>query len=129
MTVPPVPGLTVVGGVIVMTGPVLRTALDAVLIAGRSRRLSGLPDSSAYTGLAEALLRASAAGHSDVPEPAPAQCFPVEPTVLIEEAADMLKLSRRQTRRIAGKLGGRIIRGQWLLDQTAITEHIEGRHP
>jgi len=40
----------------------------------------------------------------------------------------MLERSRRQTRRIAAKLGGRIIAGRWMLDRTAICEHLEGRN-
>jgi hypothetical protein len=120
-------GVVVAGSAVILHGPALRAALDCVLIAGRSRRLSGLPDSRAYLGLAEALLRASASGRSDVLKHVPAQYFPVAPTVPIEEAADMLRLSRRQTRRIAPRLGGRIIAGRWLLDRTAIDEHLTGR--
>jgi hypothetical protein len=127
MTVPPGTGLTVVGGVVVLTGPIIRTTLDAVLIAARSRRLSGMPTSTTYRALAEALLAASAAGQSDVPTTTVTPCSPVEPDVTIREAATMLGISYRQTRRLAPRLGGRITGGRWMLDRAAINEHLQGK--
>jgi len=47
-------------------------------------------------------------------------------TVTIEDAARQLALSERQVRRLAPKLNGRKINGQWLIDQDAINEHKEG---
>ncbi|WP_094292073.1 hypothetical protein [Mycobacterium neumannii] len=111
-------------GVVIVSGPGLRAAADAVLIAIRSRRLSGLPHSKIHDDLAAAFLEASGTGHVDVPNVViPA----TSPTVSIEEAAHRMGLSSRQVRRLAPRLGGRIVSGRWLLDDTAVTEHIEGK--
>jgi len=109
-------------GVVVVSGPALRVAGEAILIAMRSRHRSGLPNSRIHEDLVRALLQASANGHSDVPD---VHIPATSPTVPIDEAAKQLGLSHRQTRRLAPKLGGRIIAGRWLLDQTAIDEHKE----
>jgi hypothetical protein len=100
-----------------------------VLIAVRTRRHNGLPTTSADTALAQALSAAMAAhGQSDVREPVVLPSFPpMEPTVTIKDAAQQFGLSQRQTRRLAPKLGGRIRAGQWLLDQSAIDEHLTGK--
>lgn len=123
------PGLVVAGTAVILTGDAARAALQAVLIAIRSRRLSGLPNSAAYTELAQALADAATAdGQSDVPKHAVGQGFPAEvPTVPIDDAAARLGLSPRQVRRLAPKLGGRIIGGRWLLDEQAIREHLQGK--
>lgn len=124
-----VPGLTRVGGVVLLHGPMLDRTLQLVLIAARTRRHNGLPTSSVDAALTKALGAAMAAhGQSDVPEPVALPSFPVtEPTVTVENAAQALGLSLRQTRRLAPKLGGKIIAGQWRLDQHAIDEHLRGR--
>lgn len=111
-------------GVVVISGPALKAAADAVLIAIRSRRLSGLPHSKTHADLAAAFIQAAGAGQEDVPDVVVAE---TSPTVPIDEASKQLGLSKRQTRRLAEKLGGRVIGGRWLLDQAAITEHMEGR--
>jgi hypothetical protein len=123
------PGLVVAGTAVILTGDWLQTTLQAVLIAARSRKLNGLPVSAADAALAEALNHAMAAhGQTDVPEPEGLQHYPqTNPTVTIADAANQLKSSRRQTRRLAPKLGGKKIAGQWRLDQTAIDEHKEGQ--
>jgi len=121
------PGVVVAGSAVILHGPALRAALDCVLIACRSRRLSGLPDSRTYRDLASALAVASANGHTDVRETCSLPSyFQEQPTVPVEQAAHQLGLSQRQTRRLAPKLGGRITAGRWLLDQQAINEHQEG---
>ena len=121
-------GLNRVGGVVIVHGTAARTLCEAVLIAERARRSSGLPPAADYTLLVRELHAAvSAAGHSDVrSEPTP-DSGDVQPTVPIEQAAKELGKSKRQTRRLAPELGGRIINGGWLLDQQAIREHIEGQ--
>jgi hypothetical protein len=126
----PVPGLTRVGGVVILHGPMLNTALQLVLIAARTRRHNGLPTSSFGAALAQTLAAAmAAAGQSDVPNLVGLSSFPLAaPTVTIEDAAHQLELSRRQTRRLAPKLGGKIIAGRWLLDQHAVDEHLRGKH-
>ncbi|MDH6247250.1 helix-turn-helix domain-containing protein [Mycobacterium sp. OTB74] len=95
-----------------------------MLIAVRHRRLSGLPDSSTYHDLAQVFINMSDTGHTDVPEPVAAQYLP---TVPIDQAARQLGVSTRQVRRLASQLGGRKIGNQWLLDQTSIDEHLEGK--
>jgi hypothetical protein len=122
------PGLVVAGSAVILTGVWVQTTLQAVLIATRSRRHNGLPNNAAHTELAQALADAMAAnGRADVPEPVDVQRFPAElPTVTVDDAAQQLGLSRRQARRLAPRLGGRLIAGRWLLDQTAINEHKEG---
>ena len=123
------PSLPVVAGAaVILTGDWLQNTRQALLIAARARKYNGLPVSSKDQALFEALTRAmSAYGQSDVPEPAELQDYPqTDPTVTIDDAARQLRLSPRQTRRLAPKLGGRIIAGRWLLDQTAIDEHLAG---
>lgn len=111
-------------GVVVVSGDALRAAVDCCRIAARSRRLSGLPHSRTHDDLLTAFL--TAAGRVDVRETVAAP--PLTPTVTIEEAADRMNKSRRQVRRMAPKLGGKKIGGRWLLDDQAITEHLEGAH-
>jgi hypothetical protein len=122
------PGLVVAGTAVVLTGDWLQTTLQAVLIASRSRRHNGLPNNAAHAELAGALDDAMAAhGQSDGREPEELHHYPQEqPTVTVEDAARQLGLSHRQTRRLAPRLGGKLIAGRWLLDQTAINEHKEG---
>lgn len=123
------PGLTVVGGVVVMHGPPLRVMRDALLIAARSRHRNGLPVSAHHAAILDAVTAAmSATGQTDDRETAALQSHSHElPTVPLAEAARRLGYSQRHTRRLAHRLGGQRIAGRWLLDDQAITEHIEGR--
>lgn len=123
-------GLTRVGGVVVLSGDALRSALECAVIAIKHRALSGLPNRR-YEQLAQELSAAmAAAGQSDVPEPEAREPVTMaRPTVTITEAAARLGLSNRQTRRLAPRLGGQIIGGQWLVDEPALREHIEGTTP
>lgn len=120
----------VAGGVVVLTGPALRTTLSALLIAAKARSINGLPSSNALTEIAQAVADAMAAtGQSDVRETEVAQHLPQQqPTMPIAEAAEKFGLSRRQTRRLAPKLGGKFIGGRWLLDEDAVREHATGRN-
>ena len=119
-------GLLVVGGVVVLSGEALDAVLRAVLIVARQRKLNGLPAGATWTNLADALV--AARGHVDVPDTVVLPPSDVTtPTVTIETAAHTLNLSRRQTRRLAPKLGGRIIAGRWLLDHQAIHDHLTGK--
>ena len=123
-----VPGLLSVGAVVVLSGPAARAAAEALLIAIRSRRVNGAPSSHVYAELARVLV--AAAGHADVRVEANAEAVDMQlnpPTVTVDDAAQRLGLSMRQARRLAPNLGGRLISGRWLLDDRAITEHIEGR--
>ncbi|QQW36883.1 hypothetical protein [Mycobacterium marinum] len=121
-------GLTRVGGVIVLSGPALKAALQAVLIAVKHRKLSGIP-SQTYEALACELGAAmAAAGHSDVPPTAVSNAVPMhQPTVPLDEAAEHLGVSRRQARRRAKQLGGQKIAGRWFVDELALREHTEGK--
>lgn len=51
------------------------------------------------------------------------------PTVPLTQAARRLGVSERQARRLAPRLGGRRIAGRWFIDETALTEHLDGAHP
>jgi hypothetical protein len=121
-------GPIVAGAAVVLTGEWVDAALQAVLIAARSRARNGLRNSATHLALAQAFTAAlSANGHTDVPEPEELQHYPqAEPTVTIEAAAQQLDLSPRQIRRLAPKLGGKKIGGIWFLDQEAINEHKGG---
>lgn len=124
MTAPQPP--LVITTAVILTGDQLRTALTAVLIAARARTINGLPPSRAYNDLGQALAAATH-GQLAVPKPVEAETPKMRPTVPIEEAAPLLGLSRRQTRRLAPKLGGRLIAGRWLLDEQAVQEHLQGK--
>jgi hypothetical protein len=128
VTVQP-PGLTVAGTAVVLTGEWLEAALQAVLIAARTRSRNGLSNSAAHLELAKAFTAAmSASGQKDVREPLELQHYPQQepPTVPIADAARQCRVSTRHARRLAPKLGGKKIGGQWFLDQDAINEHKEG---
>jgi hypothetical protein len=123
-------GLIVVAPVaVVLSGPALQTARDAALIAAREVRLKrGFPEP--YERLARALNDAMSAngGRTDVRETAAAEhCSQGQQTVTVDDAATLLGLTTRQTRRLAPRLGGRKSRGRWWLDEHAITEHVRGR--
>jgi hypothetical protein len=107
----------------------LKTTRQAVLIAARTRQRNGLPVTAADTALAQALTQAmTASGQSDVREPEGLQHYPqTQPTVPVKDAARQLELSERHTRRLAPKLGAKLINGVWRLDQAAIDEHKKGR--
>jgi hypothetical protein len=121
-------GPIVAGAAVILTGDFLITTKQALLTANRTRRINGLPESTANHALIEALTQAMAAcGQLDVPEPQGLQHVQIEPTVTIRDAARHLQLSERQTRRLAPKLGGKLKNGMWLLDQAAIDEHLRGR--
>jgi hypothetical protein len=123
-------GLTRVGGVVVLTGEAVLAARDGAIIAMTHRRLSRLPDSSHLAAIAQACADAvmAADGQSDVPEPVVLQHFTAEkPTVPLKEAAKRLRLSDRQTRRLAPQLGGKKFGNRWFLDEQALREHLEGK--
>jgi hypothetical protein len=127
----PLPGLHRVGPVLILDGPAAELVLDALLIAARYRRYSGLPNSAAFAVIARVVAAAivSRTGQTDTAATPISDDLPCEiPTIPIRDAAALLGYSPRQTRRLAPKLGGRMIGGRWLLDQHAITEHLEGKH-
>ncbi|KUI13604.1 hypothetical protein AU192_04160 [Mycobacterium lehmannii] len=122
-------GLIRAGGVVVLSGPALHSALQATLIAIRNRKLSGLP-TLPYEALACELRAAMTAdGHAAIAIGAVSDPVPVDeqPSVPLAEAAARLNISDRQARRRAPQLGGRRIAGRWFVDQLALRQHIEGR--
>ena len=125
MTAPP-PGLLAVGPVVVLSRDAARAAAQGLLIAVRARRLSGY-STAHLEPIARALL--TAAGQSDDRDTGGAQPehMQIAPSMPIEDAAERLGLSRRQTRRLAPRLGGRLIGGRWLVDPEAVAEHLDGK--
>lgn len=122
------PGLMRDGGVVVLSGPALRTATLAVLEGIKRRRSNGLPFDTQEAVACELLAAMTASGHSDVRLPPISEADPVEqPTVSIAEAATRLGISPRQARRRAKQLGGRKIAGRWLVAESAVAEDTEGR--
>lgn len=121
-------GLLRVGGVLVISGSAARTLCEAVLIAERARRSSGLPLSRDYATFVQELHAAmSASGQSDIAPAVECHSEITDTTMSIEEAAAELGCSRRQARRLAPELGGRLIGGRWLIDRQALREHLEGK--
>jgi hypothetical protein len=123
-------GPLVAGTAVVLTGEWVDAALQAVLIAARSRARNGLRNSATHLALAQALNAAmSARGHAAVRaiEDWEDHLQQEPPTVTVAEAARQLGLSERHTRRRAPQLGGKRIGAVWLLDQDAIDEHKKGR--
>ena len=121
-------GLMRAGGVVVLTGPALRSAAEAALLAVRQRRRFGIPADS-YEALARELIAAvSASGQGDVPPSAISDSDVVKqkPTMPISELAERLNCSTRQARRLAPKLGGQRVAGRWLVDEIAVREHQAG---
>ncbi|MGQ9407981.1 helix-turn-helix domain-containing protein [Mycolicibacterium gilvum] len=121
-------GLTRVDGVVVLSGPALRAARDCALIAAKHRKMSGVPYRT-YEALACELNEAmSASGQADMRSPAISKAVAVDqPTVPITEAAARLGVSDRHARRLAERLGGQKIGSCWLVDETALAQHLEGK--
>ena len=128
----PPPGLVVVGNVVVLSGDWLHLALKDAALATKYRRRDGVPETPQHREYVQRLSSAMTAsvavgGQSDIANPVAVEHYPQQNFTTVEEAAKMLGLSRRQTRRLALKLGGRICAGRWLLDLDAVNEHLEGR--
>ncbi|MGX9788596.1 hypothetical protein [Mycobacterium sp. MMS18-G62] len=83
--------------------------------------------SDTHRALAAALHGAVAAdGQVAVPEP-PALQASMRTTMTIEEAAQAMGRSPRQTRRLGPRLGGKLVAGRWLVDSEAVQEHLKGK--
>ncbi len=125
------PDLFVAGGVLVLTGNMLAVVADALDKATHLRRMNGLDLTAGQHALTDALRQTiptamSERGHVDfhttpVVSPLPG----TQPTLTVKQAAQRLKLCERQVRRIANRLGGRKINGQWWLDELAVTEYAQ----
>lgn len=120
MSAPPV---QLLGSSVLVQGSAVPALRYAVYAAINVRRINGLPPTPTLTQLAEVLMTAE--GRQDVPDIE--QRAVSEPQaheqISIEEAAQMLGLSARQTRRRACEFGGRIIGGRWLLDRHSVTDY------
>ena len=122
------PDLYTAGGVLVLTGQMLAVVADALGKATHLRKANGLDLTAGQIALADALRQTipvamAERGHADVREPTKlGQLSYVQKTLTVREAAKRLNRSERQIRRLATRLGGRKINGQWLLDELAVTE-------
>lgn len=123
-----VDGCHTFGPGVFISGPMLDAARHAILVAQVARRRNGLPESAVFGELLTAITAAmSRSRRYDVAPEAILDAGHMQPTVPIPEAARRLGLSKRQTQRLAPKLGGRIIGGRWLLDAEAVAEHSKGQ--
>ncbi|CAL8980360.1 hypothetical protein PROP_03139 [Propionicimonas sp. T2.31MG-18] len=108
---------------VLLTGAAVTRTLEAVRFAQQYRRQIGLSPSVAWARL-EIVLGEGVAerGQTDSPN------SPIQDAgfVDIATAAQMLECSERTARRLAPRLGGRKQAGVWLVDSTAIREHIAG---
>lgn len=115
------------GPAVVLSGRWLNVARQAVHIAELARRRNGLPASTDYAALLVALNTAVSRNGHNVTDPEPVAAPSNQPDELtVEEAAHMLHKSKRQTQRMAPRLGGRLVGGRWLLDRRAVEEHLGG---
>ena len=108
---------------VLLTGSAIDAVVLAIELAQSARARNGLPPSTMFAALHQAL---SPTGQADIAqEPTEQSCSrDMVPSV---EAAQLLGCSPRQARRLAPSLGGSQVGGRWLLDRQAITEHVEGR--
>ncbi len=108
---------------LLLTGNDIAIVAYAVRLAQESRKRNGLPRARALDDLAAAVTAlTSATGQSDMPDASGGDTDYVD----IETAAGLLGCSTRQARRLAPRLGGRLVGGRWLVDRLAVAEHIEG---
>lgn len=121
------PGLVRVDRAVLVSDTAARVLLDALSIAARHRRMSGM-STDPYLSLASALADVVAVDGQTVRQTPPAvQPLALRPTVTVAEAAEQLGVSRRTVRRIAPRLGGQRVGRAWMLDPIAVAEHLEGR--
>lgn len=110
-------------GSVLLTGEAVTSAAEAVRVAQRARRNSGLPPSVAWARLEVVL-----SGLAEVGHPAnPAGPVGEHDYMDAATAAGLLGCSERTARRKAPALGGRKSGGVWLLDALAVREHLDGK--
>lgn len=107
-------------GAVLLDGDDLEVVAYAVSVTQAARRRNGLPPSHRLAALA---LLLAARGQED----SPAEPVGDADYMDTNEAATLLGCSPRTARRLAPKLGGRMVAGRLLLDRVAVTEHLEGR--
>jgi hypothetical protein len=108
---------------VLLTGSAIDAVRLAIELAQSSRARNGLPPSTMFAALHQAL---SPSGQAAI-TPKPTEESSSRDRVPSVEAAQLLGCSPRQARRLAPLLGGERVGGRWLLDRQAITEHKEGR--
>ena len=120
-------GLVRVEAAVIVSGNAARVLLDALAIAARHRRMSGM-STDPYLAIAQALADVVATDGQTVRQTPPVvQSLALRPMLTVAEAAEQLNLSRRTVRRLAGQLGGQRVGRSWLLDPIAVAQHLEGR--
>lgn len=107
---------------VVVDGDDLRLLGAAVAELQRARRRNALPPLPRLDVLARALAVSGQSDSAEAPEPE------TEPDVIdVTEAARLLDCSPRTARRLAPRLGGRLVGGRWVVDRFATLEHKEGQ--
>lgn len=108
-------------GAVILDGDTLAVVRELVWIGQHWRRTNGHSPSVEYARLLAALSRV---GQPDVPEEAGEH----PQYMTTKAAAEALGCSARNAQRLAPRLGGRRVGGQWLLDTRSVAEHIDGRN-
>ncbi len=108
-------------GAVILYGRGLEVVAYAIRVTQQARVRNGLPRSAELDGLAAVL---AAPGQSDSSPTVEEQAD----LMTINEAATALQVSERTARRLAPRLGGRMVAGRWLLDRQAVAEHNGGDH-
>ena len=130
MTGPP---LQRFGGMVMVQGVAVQDAYYLLSVGLRDTRRGGAVVPSRFLQLqaelaaAAAEVRASETGQHDGAPVAPQQYSEREDTIGTGEAASILRLSHRQTQRIAADLDGRFIGGCWCFDRLAVQSYAHHR--
>lgn len=112
-------------GAVLLTEADLDICRYAVDVTQRARARNGLPPSSALARLAAALAAPGQTDSTNEPTEHDGHQDEVgrDEPITVAAAAELLRCSTRTVRRLAPRLGGRRVGGQWLLDSVAVTEH------
>ncbi len=109
-----------VDSAVLLTGPSIEAARYAVQVTRRARQRNNLPAAPQLDALWAAL---SAGGH---PASRDEHTGRGGDLLSVSAAAELLGCSNRTVRRLAPKLGGKLVSGRWVLSRQAVAEHIEG---
>lgn len=117
---------------VLLTGSHLYMVQQALDALGRERRRNGLPVSRDAAELRRVITTQldrrdrpmAAVGHEDTAR----GIAPEHGSMSTKEAAQLLGVSTRTARRMADRLGGRLVGGVLMLDRIAINEHLAGRN-
>ncbi|RAL32871.1 hypothetical protein [Rhodococcus sp. AQ5-07] len=106
---------------VILQGPAIEACLYAAEAAQRARVRAGhAPSRDLYT-LAVLCRAAAGSGQTDIDSSPAVQDSGIDP-IDVRQAAAILGLSSRQTRRIAEDLDGRIVGGRWMFERHTVTE-------